>query len=78
MYKIITDVVPLSLAGVLNQIWTVWLLLFQSTIIDQENLKKIVKKIKHQNIKPLHKNILVNEMTLYAVCHQLSAYCLKK
>lgn len=38
MYKIITNVVPLSLAGVLNQIWTVccMLLLFQSPIIDQE------------------------------------------
>ena len=38
MYKIITNVVPLSLAGVLNKIWTVccMLLLFQSPIIDQE------------------------------------------
>ena len=38
MYKIITNVVPLSLSGVLNQIWTVccMLLLFQSPIIDQE------------------------------------------
>lgn len=38
MYKIITNVVPLSLAGLLNQIWTVccMLLLFQSPIIDQE------------------------------------------
>lgn len=39
MYKIITNVVPLSLAGMLNQIWTVccMLLLFQSPIIDQDN-----------------------------------------
>ena len=38
MYKIITNVVPLSLAGVLNKIWTVccMLLLFQSPIIDHE------------------------------------------
>jgi len=38
MYKIITNVVPLSLAGVLNQIWTVCctLLLFQCLIINQE------------------------------------------
>lgn len=41
MYKIITNVVPLSLAGVLNQIWTVccMLLLFQSPIIDQDNVE---------------------------------------
>ena len=38
MNKIITNVVPLSLAGVLNQIWTVccMLLLFKSPIVDQE------------------------------------------
>ena len=37
MYKLITNVVPLSLAEVLNQIWIVccMLLLFQSPIIDQ-------------------------------------------
>ena len=42
MYKIITNVVPLSLAGVLNQIWTVccMLLLFQSPIIDQEKYEE--------------------------------------
>jgi len=42
MYKIITSVVPLSLAGVLNQIWTVccMLLLFQSPIIDQEKYEE--------------------------------------
>ncbi|CAH3036346.1 unnamed protein product, partial [Pocillopora meandrina] len=42
MYKIITNVVPLSLAGVLNQIWTVccMLLLFQSPIIDQEKYER--------------------------------------
>lgn len=41
MYKIITNVVPLPLAGVLNHIWTVccMLLLFQSPIIDQDNEK---------------------------------------
>ena len=41
MYKIITNVVPLCLAGMLNQIWTVccMLLLFQSPIIDQEKFK---------------------------------------
>ena len=41
MYKIITNDVPLSLAGALNQIWTVccMLLLFQSPIIDQEKYK---------------------------------------
>ena len=39
MYKIITNVVPLSLAGVFIQIWTVccMLLLFQPPIIDQDN-----------------------------------------
>ena len=39
MYKIINNVVPLSLAEVLNQIWTLccMLLLFQSSIINQEN-----------------------------------------
>ena len=39
MYKLITNVVPLSLAGAwLNQIWSVscMLLLFKSPIIDQE------------------------------------------
>ena len=42
MYKIITNVVPLTLARVLNQIWTVcWmLLLFQSPIIDQEKFEE--------------------------------------
>ena len=39
MYKSINNVVPLSLAGVLNQIWTLccMLLLFQSPNINQEN-----------------------------------------
>ena len=39
MYKSIINVVPLSLAGVLNQIWTLccMLLLFQSPNINQEN-----------------------------------------
>ena len=39
MYRIINNVVPLSLAEVLNQIWTLccMLLLFQSSIINQEN-----------------------------------------
>ena len=42
MYKIITNVVPLSLAGVLNQIWTVccMLILFQSPIIDLEKYEE--------------------------------------
>ena len=42
MYKIITNVVPFSLAGVLNQIWTVccMLLLFQSLNIDQEKYEE--------------------------------------
>ena len=39
MYKIISNVVPLSLSGLLNQIWTVcgMLLLFQAPIINQES-----------------------------------------
>ena len=41
MYKIVTNVVPVSLTGVLNQIWTgcCMLLLFQSPIIDQEKFE---------------------------------------
>ena len=41
MYKIISNVVPLSLSGPLNQIWKVcgMLLLFQAPIINQETRK---------------------------------------
>ncbi|XP_068696963.1 uncharacterized protein [Montipora foliosa] len=41
MYKIISNVVPLSLSGLLNQIWTVcgMLLLFQAPIINQESVE---------------------------------------
>ena len=41
MYKIIFNVVPLSLSGLLNQIWTVcgMLLLFQAPIINQEGVE---------------------------------------
>lgn len=41
LYKIISNVVPLSLSGLLNQIWTMcgMLLLFQSPIINQESVE---------------------------------------
>ena len=41
MYKIISNVVPLSLSGLLNQIWTVcgMLLLFRAPIINQERVE---------------------------------------
>lgn len=56
MYKIINNVVPLSLAEVLNQIWTLccMLLLFQSSIISQENEQHLFWFIKIFLLKHEH------------------------
>ena len=56
MYKSINNVVPLSLAGVLNQIWTLccMLLLFQSPNINQENEEDLwfmkIFLLKHEHL----------------------------
>ena len=57
MYKIINNVVPLSLAEVLNQIWTLCcmlLILFQSSIISQENEQHLFWFIKIFLLKHEH------------------------
>ena len=40
MYTIITNVVPLSLAGVLNLIWTVCCMLLSPQLLTRKNMKK--------------------------------------